>query len=241
MKSHEKFKTYNEVFDNYTLRNLFELSSKGYFDELESKIKVGKESNIFIASRNNEKVIIKIYLLSTSNFNKMRQYLLEDKRYSNLTNRKRQTIFTWAAREFRNLNKMKTANMKSPTPIYQKDNILIMQMIGDNEPAPQLKDYWPLNPTDFFTKLINEIKIMYTQSKLIHADLSGFNVLNLDEEPYIIDVSQSLSTDSQNALEYLIRDVENINLIYKKITKKELNIRETIDYILDKKKELKIS
>jgi serine/threonine-protein kinase RIO1 len=31
----EKFKTYEGVFDNFTLRNLFELSSKGYFEELE--------------------------------------------------------------------------------------------------------------------------------------------------------------------------------------------------------------
>ncbi|MDD3264192.1 MAG: serine protein kinase RIO [Candidatus Nanoarchaeia archaeon] len=237
----DKFKTYNEVFDNHTLRLLFELSSKGYFDDLISKIKVGKESNIFIATKGNEKVIVKIYLLNTSNFNKMKEYLLEDKRYSNLSNRKRQIVFTWASREFRNLNKMKTANMNSPRPIYQKENILIMQMIGENQAAPPLKDYWPLNPDDFFLKLIEEIKIMYQEAKIIHADLSGFNVLNFNEEPYIIDVSQSLSIDSANATDYLIRDVENINLIYKKITKKEFDIRNVLNYIVGKTKELKFN
>lgn len=236
MKDREDFKTYNEVFDSFTVRNIFELSSKGYFEDIVSKIKVGKESNIFLASREGELVIIKIYLLSTSNFNNMLNYLREDKRYTILPKRKRQIIFTWAKREYRNLIKMKQARMNSPMPIHFKDNILIMKMIGEKEPANQLKDYWPLDPDDFFEKLIEEIKKMFKDAQLVHGDLSGFNILNHDETPYIIDVAQAISSDSPNAFELLRRDLGNIATVFRKVTKKDLNVDSCFYYIIGDRK-----
>ena len=59
--SQERFRTDKGVFDAFTNRNLFELKSRGYFDELISPIFVGKESNVFSAIRKGKKVIIKIY------------------------------------------------------------------------------------------------------------------------------------------------------------------------------------
>ena len=68
----EKFKVYKNVFDNFTLRNLFKLSGQNYFDELKSPISIGKEANIFSATtKDNSVVIIKIYRLENCNFNKM--------------------------------------------------------------------------------------------------------------------------------------------------------------------------
>ena len=59
--SKEKFDTFENVFDNHTRRNLFELSSKGNFEENSiSPIKIGKEANIFSAKKGNKKIIIKI-------------------------------------------------------------------------------------------------------------------------------------------------------------------------------------
>ncbi|MBU0461079.1 MAG: serine protein kinase RIO, partial [Nanoarchaeota archaeon] len=60
----EKFKTYGNVFDQFTIRNLFELSSKGYFEEMKSPISIGKEANIFSAEKQDgTKIIVKIYRL----------------------------------------------------------------------------------------------------------------------------------------------------------------------------------
>ena len=58
--SQERFRTDKGVFDAFTNKNLYELKKRGYFDELESPIFVGKESNVFSAKRGKKKVIIKI-------------------------------------------------------------------------------------------------------------------------------------------------------------------------------------
>jgi len=47
----EKFKVYKNVFDNFTELTLFKLASQGHFEELKSPIFVGKESNVFTASK----------------------------------------------------------------------------------------------------------------------------------------------------------------------------------------------
>ena len=66
----EKYKTRNNVFDAFTERNLFELASKGLFDEeTMSPIKIGKEANVFSVTKDGEKRVVKIYRLETCDFN----------------------------------------------------------------------------------------------------------------------------------------------------------------------------
>ncbi len=45
----EKFKTYQNVLDEFTIRTLFKLITQGHFDGVESPISIGKEANIFSA------------------------------------------------------------------------------------------------------------------------------------------------------------------------------------------------
>ena len=78
----EKFKTYGNVFDNFTLRNLFNLSSKGFFEEDSlSPVSIGKEANVFSAKCKDGKVILKIYRLETCDFNQMYKYIRNDPRF----------------------------------------------------------------------------------------------------------------------------------------------------------------
>ena len=53
----EKFKTKHGVFDDFTNRTIFKLITEGHFRGLESPINIGKESNVFIARKNNKKII----------------------------------------------------------------------------------------------------------------------------------------------------------------------------------------
>ena len=69
----EKFKTYKNVFDNFTDRNIFKLSSQGHFDQMESPLFIGKESNVFTALKDNKRIIVKIYRLETCDFNRMNE------------------------------------------------------------------------------------------------------------------------------------------------------------------------
>jgi RIO kinase 1 len=215
-ESREEWKTYKNVFDQAALLNLEKLRSEGHFDELQSPIALGKEANIFTASKGEDTIIVKIYRLENCNFNQMYRYIAPDPRFAGLKKRRRLVIFSWVQREYRNLLKAREV-VRVPKPIAIKDNILVMEFIGrDNELAPMLKNAKPKNPKDFFERTIKGIKALYGIG-LVHADLSEFNLLNFEEEPVFIDLSQATTTEHPQAKEFLERDVHNIVKFFKKL------------------------
>lgn len=217
--SHEKWKVYGNVFDQHSIRNLFKLSSQGYFEELKSPVSVGKEANIFTATKKGGGfIIVKIYRLENCNFNKMFNYIKADPRFVGIKNQRRKVVFTWTQREYRNLLKSREANVRVPKPLTFLDNILVLEMIGDEKPAPQLKDSMPENKKelkDMFDKVVDGMRNLY-KAKLVHADLSGFNILNNNGNPVFIDFSQATVLDNPQAEEFLERDVKNICTLFRK-------------------------
>ena len=213
----EKFKTEHSVFDDFTNRNIHKLMSEGHIEGLVGPVKVGKESNVFKAlNKDRTPVIVKIYRLENCDFNRMYDYIKYDPRYLNVKPRKRQVIFAWTQREFRNLHKARDAGCRVPTPLTVKENILVEEFIGGKEPARQLKDLMPKNPKSFFEDIMANIKKLYKLG-LVHADLSAFNILNHDELPVFIDFSQSTPLENPRSLHYLQRDIHNICTYFNKI------------------------
>ncbi len=51
---------------------------------------------------------------------------------------------------------------------------------------------------------------MYQVCRLVHADLSEYNILYNDRRLYIIDVSQSVEHDHPRSLEFLRMDIKNV-------------------------------
>lgn len=213
----EKFKTMHNVFDEFTNRTLFKLISQGYFDGLESTIAVGKEANVFSALGSKGRVMVKIYRLEACDFNKMYDYLKEDPRYVGLKGKKREIIFRWVQREYRNLLKAREANVNVPTPLTFKNNVLVLEFIGKgDEIAPRLKDKKPKNPLKFFNEIIESLIKLY-KADIIHSDLSAFNILNLDDLPVFIDFSQCITRKNSSAEEFLDRDIRNIAVFFRKL------------------------
>ena len=217
-KPKEEFKTWGNVFDNFTQRTVYKLISQGHFEGLESPISIGKESNVFSAlKKDGTRVMVKIYRLETCDFNRMIEYIRDDPRFPNLKGGKRNTIFAWVQREFRNLIKARAANVSVPTPITFSNNVLVLEFIGDGGIiAPKLKDDLPKKPKDFFEKIISNMKKLY-KAGLVHADLSAFNILNYNERPVFIDFSQCTTLESSGAKEYIDRDVRNICIFFRKL------------------------
>jgi len=212
----EKFKTLKNVFDGFTERNIFKLISQGHFDGLESPIFIGKEANLFTAIKGQKKVVVKIYRLQTCDFNRMYDYIKYDPRFPNVRKQKRKTIFAWAQREYRNLLKAREAGVRVPTPLNCMNNILIMEFIGNKEPAPKIKDAIPKDAKKFFNEIVLSVRKLY-KAGLVHADLSHFNILNYKEKPVFIDMSQATPLEDPNALEYLERDINNLCNFFKKV------------------------
>lgn len=220
----EEFKVWGGVFDQFTQRTVYKLITQGHIEGLESPISIGKESNVFSAlKKDGTRVMVKIYRLETCDFNRMYDYIKDDPRFLNLKKGKRNIVFTWVQREYRNLLKAREANVSVPTPFTFYNNVLVLEFIGeDGMIAPKLKDSLPKNPKDFFDKIITNIKKLY-QAGLVHADLSAFNILNFNEKPVFIDFSQCTTIEGSMANAYLERDIRNVCNFFKKI---DLNVDE---------------
>ncbi len=213
--SAERFKRVENVFDKKTKRNIFKLASEGYFEELGEPIALGKEANVFTARREDDTfVVVKIYRVENGNFNKMYQYISGDKRFDTIQNHRRKIVFSWVKREYRNLM-LARDHVNVPTPYEFKDNILVMELIGDRRIAPQLKDAYPDNDDMFFKRSIRQIRGLI-KAGLVHADLSQFNILNFKDKPVFIDMGQATPLDSMNASDLFERDLRNFKKFYSK-------------------------
>jgi RIO kinase 1 len=230
-KFRERFKTLGDVFDQFTVRNLFVLGSKGHFEEESlSPLSIGKEANVFTAETKDEKrVVVKIYRLETCDFNSMFDYLSGDPRYISLKKKHREVIFAWCQREYRNLHAAREAGIEVPLPIAFMKNILVMSQVGDSQPSQKMKDAIPKNSKKFLDEIMKGIKKLYKHG-YVHGDLSKFNILNKNEHPVFIDFSQMVPIKSPNAREYLERDVANVCSFFKKLDVKcdEEKIRKKI-------------
>jgi len=201
------------VFDERTIRLLNKLLINGTLDSIKGVISAGKEANVYLAyDREEKEVAIKIYKIDSNTSKWMREYIIGDPRFKKIPNNISKIIYLWASKEFKNLKRAYNAGLSAPEPIFVKNNILIMEYIGFGPiPAPKLKDIKHFNDvTITFKEVLNFIKLLYQNAKLVHGDLSEFNILYHNQRPVIIDMSQAVSIQHPKAEVFLVRDIKNI-------------------------------
>lgn len=208
--SREKFKVLEGVFDEFTIKTLETLKRKKYFDELGKPIKTGKEGDVYFAFKDDKILAIKLYRLTTANFRKISEYISRDYRFKNIKGNLRKVILRWCEKEYRNLLLCHKSNMSVPYVYKQFNNIIIMEYIEGG----MLKDVHIDNPKRFFEILIDQLKVMLNEVKLIHGDLSEFNIMVRDQIPVIIDWGQGISIkneeDFKEQYNLLQRDIKNV-------------------------------
>jgi len=227
----EKFKVLNGVFDEHTLNTLEILKRKKYFDTLLKPIKTGKEGDVYYAQKENELRAIKIYRVTTANFKKITEYINRDFRFKTIRGNQRKVIFVWVEKEFRNLLISHKANMNVPFVYKQQNNIIIMEYLD----GLMLKDTPLENPEEFFQLLLEQLYLMKNKAKLIHGDLSEYNILVVNQIPYIIDMGQSMSIknedDFKNLEDLYLRDIENVVKYFNKRYNLNKNIEDIIKFL----------
>ena len=130
-KDFRDHKTEQYVFDIPTLETLYKFTKKGLLTALGGPISRGKESVIFHAlGAEEEELAIKMYKISTANFNAMLDYIIGDPRFKNLKKDHRSVIFAWARKEYKNLKRAFDAGVRVPQPIACEKNVLLMEFIG---------------------------------------------------------------------------------------------------------------
>ena len=149
----------------------------------------------------------------------------------------RKMVRTWAEKEMRNLTRLWNAGIDCPKPILLRSHVLLMDFLGteDGWPAPRLHDvdlseskarqlYWELALT---------VRKLYQICKLVHGDLSEYNLLYHQGKAFVIDVSQSVEHDHPNALEFLRKDLHNLNEFFRRKGVNVLTVKELFDFVVD--------
>ena len=87
-------------------------------------------------------------------------------------------------------------------------------------------------PKKVLKETLSNIRKAYLKAKVIHADLSEYNIiLKPDMHILIIDWPQYVTRDHPNAQQFLTRDIQNILRFFK--SKHEINIKlkDALDYV----------
>ncbi|KAK1427724.1 hypothetical protein QVD17_16418 [Tagetes erecta] len=231
--------TVEQAIDPRTRMVLFKMLNRGVFHDINGCISTGKEANVYHATKSDgQELAIKVYKTSVLVFKDRDRYVQGDYRFRHgyCKHNPRKMVKTWAEKEMRNLMRLKAAGIRCPTPLLLRLHVLVMEFIGTTGwAAPRLKDAaLSLDKLrEGYVEMITSMRVLYQKCKLVHGDLSEYNILYHEGHLYIIDVSQSVDLDHPHALDFLREDCVHVSDFFKKNGVAVMNIRELFDFIVD--------
>jgi RIO kinase 1 len=227
--------TLEEVFDQATLMVIYEFLKTGVLYEVHGVVNAGKEARVYWGKNKEGKdLAVKIYLTASAEFRRgMLKYIEGDYRFKGVKRDTRSLIFTWAQKEFRNLEQASRAKVRVPKPIAVKNNVLVMEFIGKNGVnASSLKEQAPSDPDEVYEVLMTYLVRLYRKAELVHGDLSEYNVMMWKGKPVIFDVAQAVPTSHPMAEFFLRRDLANVNRFFSRLGVKVLQVDEAYKRIV---------
>lgn len=208
--------TVEQVLDPRTRMILFKLLNQGVIAEINGCISTGKEANVYHAtSKTGIDFAIKVYKTSILHFKDRDKYVSGEFRFRHgyCRHNPRKMVRTWAEKEMRNLIRLQQGGVNAPKPILLRSHVLLMDFIGSTGwPAPKLKDV-QLNESKLrkvYRECVEMMWRLYNKCRLVHADLSEYNLLYHESSVVVIDVSQAVEHDHPMALEFLRKDCTNM-------------------------------
>jgi RIO kinase 1 len=232
--------TTEQVMDPRTRMILFKLLNRGVFEEIHGCVSTGKEANVYHATTASKEMelAVKVYKTSILVFKDRDKYVSGDHRFRSGYGRgnPRKMVRLWAEKELKNLNRLRTAGVPAPGPILLRGNVLVMEFLGlDGWPAPRLKDAEldDDRARSSYLQCIRSMRIMFRECRLVHGDLSEYNMLYWKKQVYIIDVSQSVELDHPRALDFLRVDCVNITRFFSSKLSNTLSARRLFEFVVN--------
>lgn len=219
IKDIDQLKLVDDVFNEYTLKALYELMNRRVILEVYGPIAQGKEAKVIWGKDYDGKdLAIKVYYTLANRFINRDAYILGDRRFSGKPSNPFKLASMWCRKEFRNMRRAYEAMVNIPKPIAFYSNILVMEFIGeDGVPAPTLKDAPPEDAWAAYLDIILNVEKAFIVGKLIHADLSEYNILNWNGKLYIIDWGSAVDSSHPGFMDLITRDIRNINRFFSKL------------------------
>ena len=233
--------TQQGVLDPATTNLIFKMLQNGTLSRCDTNVtmKTGKEASVFYgepdfesernSSVNPEKFhrgcAVKIFKTTLNEFSNRSDYYDGDHRFGKFSKigTTRDSIAKWAEKEYRNLMRVnKRSNIFAPEALTFKEHIVIMSFVGrEGTPAPQLKEVprASLSAEDWTATYLDTITIIYSlyhDCKLVHGDLSEYNLLRCDNETWVIDFGQAVDTSHPDHVALMLRDIRTVNNFFVK-------------------------
>src|SRR5512142_2349730 len=179
------------------------LLADGIIDEVVSRLKSGKEADVWLVRHGGEIVTAKVYRARDTRSFKHNAAYTEGRTVRNSRTQRaidRGTRFgqaaaedAWKAKEADALYRLHAAGVRVPKPVLFYEGVLLMEVVVDAEgrPAPRLVDA-PLSQEQagpLYAELRRQAIGMLC-CDLVHGDLSPFNVLVAWDGPVVIDFPQ---------------------------------------------------
>ncbi len=215
VKDADQRKIWGSCLDDETLGVLYRLASRRVVAAYGGPVKTGKEAHVFHAlGPKEEELAVKIYRSATGEFRFLEEYMAGDPRFKSRGRDRRDIVRLWASREFKNLELAHRAGVKVPKPVALEKNVLVMEFVGvDGILAPTLKEVaFDLTEEEGLASLaaaIENTRLLYHKARLVHGDLSEYNMLYFGG-PVFIDFGQAVLKEHPRAPELLKRDAAQV-------------------------------
>jgi len=236
--------------------------NNGLIQNCNGVVKEGKEAIVYHADAGSQSdgfdVAVKVFK-RIEEFRNRSAYVDDDPRYHGSKFRnidKRKQVEVWAEKEYRNLLRASRAGVAVPTPIMQKENVLFMRFLGEGGwPAAQLREIdikrhsrkWIV----LYIQILVAIRRLYHCARLVHADLSEYNILVCpmsqvenaldkseeakdDLQIALIDFGQAVERNHPSAMDLLKRDLSLVNSFFEKQDIVILPPDQCLEFILEK-------
>ena len=204
--------------------------SKGNNNNYKQELAMGDNDNI-------TEFAVKIFKTSILVFKDRDKYVSGEFRWRRgyCKSNPRKMVKVWAEKEMRNYRRLYGASIPCPKPILLKNHVLVMQFLGENGwPSPRLKDAQLSGKRmrEAYVQTVTLMRHMFQRCRLVHGDLSEYNLLWHNDQVYVIDVSQSVESDHPSALDFLRKDASNVNNFFQKCGNLDvMTTRDLFDFI----------
>ena len=209
-------KTVGEVLDRPAILTLYGMIKSGVISRVNGPVSAGKESVVFWASGpGGEDVALKVYLVSTSSFKRRSAYILGDPRFGRIRRGTRSLVRLWAQKEFANLTACMRCGIPVPEPIRVAGTVLAMGFVGSGgRPHGTLLTSRDVCDADY-RGTIALVGRLYAEARLVHADLSAYNVFKApDGRLVLFDLGSAVDARHPRAAEFLERDIRNVSRFF---------------------------
>lgn len=207
------------------------LLADGVIDEILTRLKSGKEADLWLVRHGQEIVAAKVYKERLTRSFKNDAAYREGRQVRNTRTQRamdRGSRFgqqaseeAWKAKEADALHALHAAGVRVPRPVIFYEGVLLMELVLDpfGQPAPRLVDAHVTR--EHAGPLYEDLRAQAVRMlccDLIHGDLSPYNVLAGRDGPVVIDFPQVIgAAHNSQAERFFQRDLDNLRRFFEPI------------------------